>query len=67
MPSRKVYECLLKEGLEVDNSYFDKYDSLESAEDLMALFDVLSSVKDRNGHSAVITPVLLWQIRILIK
>lgn len=49
MPSRKVYECLLKEGLEVDNSYFDKYDSLESAEDLMALFDVLSSVKDRKG------------------
>ena len=42
--------------MEVDNSYFDKYDSLESAEDLMALFDVLSSVKDRNGHSAVITP-----------
>ncbi len=56
MPSRKIYEYLLKEGVEVDKSYFDKYDSLESAEDLTALFDVLSSVKDRNGHSAVITP-----------
>lgn len=56
MPSRKIYEYLLKEGLEVDKSYFDKYDSLESVEDLTALFDILSSVKDSNGHLAVITP-----------
>ncbi|WP_415988078.1 hypothetical protein [Butyricimonas virosa] len=56
MPSRELYECFLNRGVKVDGSYFDKYDSLESAEDLKLLFDVLSSVKDRNGHSAVITP-----------
>lgn len=55
MPSRKVYEMMLAKGIPVDQSYFDKNDSLESSEDLEALFEVLSAFKDINGNPAVIT------------
>ena len=55
MPSREVYDKLLKEGYKVDQDPFMKYDNLASAEDLSLLFETLSSVKDSNGRSAVIT------------
>ncbi len=57
MPNRATYNFFLSKGLPVDKSYFDTNDSLESADDLTALFEVLSSVKDKNGHSAVMTPL----------
>ena len=57
MPSREVYNKMLSQGIKVDQSYFDKYDSLESTDDLAALFEILCSVKDRNGHCVVITPL----------
>lgn len=37
-------------------SHFDVFDNLETREDLEALYDVLSSVKDKNGNSVVFTP-----------
>jgi hypothetical protein len=40
-------------------SHFDVYDTLETEEDLLALFEVLNSVKDKNNHSAVFTPFAL--------
>ena len=55
MPSKEVYNQLLKEGYKPDTDPYLKYDSLASEEDLMALFDVLSSVKDKHGNPAVIT------------
>ena len=55
MASRQVYETLLSET-GMAGCFFDKYDALESAEDLEMLFDVLSSVKDMNGHSAIMSP-----------
>lgn len=55
MPSRKVYNQLLKKGIRVDNLAFNKFDSLASESDLKALFDVLKSVKDKNGNPAIIT------------
>ena len=55
MPSRKVYEQFLKEGIRVDKDVYCRYDSLASKGDLEALFDVLTSVKDKNGHNAVLT------------
>ena len=55
MPSREVYERFLKEGIRVDNDPYCRYDSLETRADLERLFDVLQSVKDKNGHPAVIT------------
>jgi hypothetical protein len=55
MPSKTVYLELIKQNIPVDKFSFDKHDSLESTEDLEALFDVLYSVKDNNGHPAVLT------------
>ena len=55
MPSKEVYNQLLHDGYYVDRDLFSRYDSLERGEDLAALFDVLQSVKDKNGQSAVIT------------
>lgn len=59
MPSRAVYNKLVQSGLQIDNVYFDKYDSLESEDDLTELFDVLTSVKDSNGRNAIIAPYTL--------
>lgn len=55
MPSREVYEKLLKKGIRVDNCHYCSNDSLETDDDLTALFEVLNGVKDKNGHSAIIT------------
>jgi hypothetical protein len=60
MPSRKVFNNLLKSGIDLlsdDGFRYNKYDSLATAEDLASLFEVLSSVKDITGRSAVLTPV----------
>lgn len=55
MPSREVYERLLKEGYRVDKNAYERNDSLAREDDLNALFEVLSKYKDRNGNHPVIT------------
>jgi hypothetical protein len=55
MPSKVVYNSLLKAGIPVDNSVYDKYDSLASKEDMSLLFELLSKFKDKNNNSAIIT------------
>lgn len=55
MPSLQVYNLLLSRGIPVDNLYFLKYDALESEQDLVALFEVLSSFKDCRGNFPVVT------------
>jgi hypothetical protein len=55
MPSREVYYKLLKKGIRVDKCPYNLYDSLASEEDLQAIFDVLKSLKDKNGNHPVIT------------
>jgi hypothetical protein len=55
MPSREVYENLVKKGIPVHNLSYNRVDSLASEEDLSKLFEVLLSVKDKNGKPAVIT------------
>ncbi|MDL2264901.1 hypothetical protein LJC57_05710 [Parabacteroides sp. OttesenSCG-928-G07] len=55
MPSKEVYYSLLKKGIRVDNCPYCKYDSLASEEDLSALFEVLTSFKDKNGNHPIIT------------
>lgn len=57
MPSRDIYEKMIEVGLPMDNGRFTKYDTLEDKEDLELLFEVLLSVKDKNGKPAVMTPV----------
>jgi len=58
LDSKAARENMKKSGLNLD-SRFDKYDTLETREDLEALYDVLSSVKDKNDHPAVFTPFAL--------
>jgi hypothetical protein len=55
MPSRQVYDALMKEGFKVDQDPFMKYDSLASESDLSNLFEVLTSVRDAHGNYAKIT------------
>lgn len=50
---------LRKKGFEVDNSNFVKYDSFETGKDLSLLFEVLQSVKDKHGRSAVFTSMTI--------
>lgn len=55
MPSPEVYEAFLHRGIRVDRDSYCRYDNLATKHDLENLFEVLSSVKDKNGHPAVIT------------
>lgn len=54
MPSLEVAQKLKDVGVDI-GTYFYKYDHLESNTDFEALYDVLSSVKDKNGHSAILS------------
>ena len=55
MPSREVYDEFLRRGIHVDRDPYCRYDNLATKHDLENLFEVLYSVKDKNGHPAVIT------------
>jgi hypothetical protein len=55
MPSREVYEEFMRRGIRVDRDPYCRYDNLATKHDLENLFEVLDSVKDKNGHPAVIT------------
>jgi hypothetical protein len=60
MPSNEVFDNLLKAGIDLlsdEGLRFNMYDSLATSEDLSSLFEVLFSVKDSNGRTAVLTPV----------
>lgn len=58
LDSKKARESMDKAGLKV-HSRFDAYDTLETREDLEALFDVLTSVRDAKGNYPVFTPYTL--------
>jgi hypothetical protein len=55
MPSKEVFEKFISKGISVDKDPYCKYDSLATPADFEALFEVLSSFKDKNGRNAVIT------------
>lgn len=55
MPSKEVYNSLLKQGIRVDKDDYCKYDNLATPDELASLYEVLSSVKDKNGNHAIIT------------
>ena len=56
IPSKEVYEKLLKAGLPMIKGNF-RFDTMETEEDLDMLFNVLESIKDKNGHSAIMSPI----------
>lgn len=53
--SRQARERMNEKGLKI-LSRFDAFDTLETKNDLEALYEVLTSVKDHNGRNAVFTP-----------
>lgn len=55
MPSKEVFEKLKKKGYNPENDPYLKYDSLAGKDDLLALFEVLTSVKDKNSRPAIFT------------
>ena len=55
MPSRQTFERLIALGDNPQADAFLSNDCLESESDLLALFDVLRSVKDAKGNCAVMT------------
>lgn len=55
LDSQKAREKMDAAGLKV-RTRFDAYDTLETKQDIEQLVDVLTSVKDKNGRSAVFTP-----------
>ncbi|MRS05690.1 hypothetical protein EG832_21110, partial [bacterium] len=57
MPSKEVYNLLLKEDIITETDRYSKYDTLADKSDLECLFEVLQSVKDGKGKPAVMTPV----------
>lgn len=57
--SKKDYEKMIKEGLEVDKSNFTANDCLESNYDLENLFSLLTKHKDSTSRPPVITPMAI--------
>ena len=55
MPSRDVFEFLMKKGVPVETCPYSKNDSLASEDDLSLLFELLSSIRDVHGSHPVIT------------
>lgn len=55
MASKEAYNWFMEKGYHVDQCPYNKHDSIESNEDLELLFEVLTSVKDLHGNSAVFT------------
>jgi hypothetical protein len=49
-------EQLQKMGVPMDSNRFAKYDTLANSTDLNMLFEILTSVKDKNGNYACVTP-----------
>ena len=58
MRDKKAIQYLQSKNINVGQNRFSCYDSLASAQDLCALFDVLRSAKDSNGNSACFTAVM---------
>lgn len=53
--SKKAFEKIDKRN-SVKEQRFDRFDTLETREDLEILYEILSSVKDKHGNPAIFTP-----------
>lgn len=56
MPSLEAMKKMKAAGVSIDESRYNLLDTLEDAEDLAALFEVLQSVKGADGKHAVVSP-----------
>lgn len=57
--SKADYDAMLSKGLNVDGSFFTKYDALESNDDLERFFNLLTQFKDSTGRHPVFTPMCI--------
>ena len=57
MPSKETYNNLVKAGIKVEQSNYNRLDSLECNRDLESLFELLSAFKDKTGNHPVFTGV----------
>lgn len=55
VPSKEVYQKFVQKGLGVESSQYNRYDALESNDDVASLFEILRKHKDTLGHSACVT------------
>lgn len=55
--SKEAREALIKAGIPMDGNRFDRFDMLESNEDLEGLFEVLLAHRDHKGNHPVFTAV----------
>ncbi len=55
MPSVVAMKKLCKAGMQLENDPYSVYDSLETLQDLDIMFNLLHSLKDKNGRHPVVT------------
>ena len=55
MPGPKTYEQLLKVGIPVDSSPYDRLDCLENRDDFQALMNVIDAHRGASGRPAIFT------------
>ena len=55
MPSKEVFDIFVKKGFTIQNTLYNRFDSLASEEDLNFLFETLAFFKDIHGNPLKIT------------
>lgn len=55
MPSKSVFEKFHQQGMNVFDMHYNRYDALESNEDLEHLFEILEKHRDKNNRPACFT------------
>lgn len=59
MPSKEAFVAMIKGGIEIGSNRYNKFDSLESNDDLENLFDVISRYKDKKNNHPVFTALCI--------
>ena len=60
-------EALLGAGLKLDSNRFDKFDMLESNDDMERLLELVSRFKDASGNPLSLQRYQIWEILILMQ
>ena len=55
MPSEETYKSFISKGFDISGSRYNRFDTLETDTDLEMLYEVLNSVRDREGNPPVLT------------
>lgn len=55
MPSKKAFNNLQDAGIKLDKCRYNRFDNLETSDDLNALLDTFKSIKTPKGHQPILT------------